>query len=93
MSEGAGAADAALALGSLTINQERLGDLFLPAIKDDFQALDWLGKAMRRAKGVESPQFQALNWARVALGSAHEKRVGIVRERGGLLLIGGVMPA
>lgn len=90
VSEGEGASAPSL---GLTINQKRLGDLFLPSIKDDFQALDWMSKAMRRCKSVESPNFQALSWARVALQNRHENRVKSVCERGGLLLIGGVMPS
>lgn len=68
----------------LTIDTKRLGDLWLPAYRDERDALAYMDKACTRALGKRS--YEPLQRARMALLFQFEKTVETIHERGGLLL-------
>lgn len=74
----------------LTIDKNRLRDLWLPSISKDGDALEYMyGICVEAAAGSERTSFEHLNRAYCALMRRWDAGVETVRERGGLLLIGG----
>ncbi|GKT19543.1 hypothetical protein AVHY2522_22860 [Acidovorax sp. SUPP2522] len=71
----------------LTIEKNALGELFLPALASKVLALDVLDNCIRREKGEAERSALCYAWAVVKDG--RDLTVERIRERGGLLLIGG----
>ena len=71
-----------------TINQKSLGDLFLPAERDEATAVDYLWARFMKAK-PGSAEETALNVAVSVVRQQWRETVRVIRDRGGLLLIGG----
>lgn len=72
----------------LTIDQWNLRDLWLPAERAESEAVDYLWSRYMKAKHG-SVEDRALNVALVEVNQKWSKTVEAIRERGGLLLIGG----
>ena len=73
----------------LTVDTESLGDLFLPAFHEDAAAVAEMTRLVRRAK-LGSAALRVRIRALVHAESALQHTVEVIRERGGLLLLGGV---
>lgn len=71
----------------LTINEKNLGNLWLKNEKREREALEYMEYACEKAVG--RPRFASLHEARMALYFRWEDTCKIIRDRGGLLLIGG----
>lgn len=71
----------------LTIDKYRLRDLFLPSLAKDLEAIEHVEKMCSLM--IREPGFEYLVRALCALDSKWFGAVEIVRQRGGLLLIGG----
>ncbi len=71
----------------LTIDTARLKDLWLPEYRNEADSLEYMNRACLRAVGKKN--FNALNTARCALAINLSETCAEIRDRGGLLLIGG----
>ena len=78
---------AALADLPLTINTKSLSDLWLPSWREHRASLDYMDKACQRALWKKT--FEPLHTARMAVKFQMDDLAIIIRDRGGLLLIGG----
>lgn len=72
----------------LTIDQWNLRDLWLPAERAESEAVEYLWSQYMKAKHG-SVADRALNVAVTEVMGTWRKTVEVIRERGGLLLIGG----
>lgn len=75
-----GAPDAPL---GLTIETGHLADLFLPAARQELEAVEYLDKAMRRSYGKRT--YEPLLSAFCIVRKEYFKTIETVRTRGGLL--------
>lgn len=75
----------------LTIDTNRLGDLFLPSYVIAAAAVDVTFKAFKAAhrRGPNSKTCTGMNRAHTVCESDLARLAEIIRDRGGLLLIGG----
>ena len=73
----------------LTIDKYSLRDLWLPAVRKEAAAVERVHEMCIEIDIPRNPSFEALNLAYCALLKELVATVEVVRERGGLLLIGG----
>lgn len=71
----------------LTIDTNRLRDVWLPALREEQASVEYMDKECLKARG--KPRFLPLHMARMAITITRDKTVEEIVSRGGLLLIGG----
>lgn len=71
----------------LTIDTQRLRDLWLPVEKEEREAVDYMNKLCRDKYADKN--LRHLNRACCEMVAVHRATVRAITERGGLLLIGG----
>lgn len=71
----------------LTINTKNLGDVWLTSEKRERESLEYMERVCLKAYG--RPRYEPMHEARMAVLFRWEDTCRIIRDRGGLLLIGG----
>jgi hypothetical protein len=71
----------------LTIDTKSFRELWLPSWREHMASLDYMDKACRRA--LSKKNFQPLHTARMAVRFQMDDMARVIRDQGGLLLIGG----